>query len=133
MPPLAVFLSNPNAGLPTDWVGTRPTPTGRRKSSIPVIEIARAATKAEVNEGLERWKGRHPEVVAYLEPADILTDGMRGRAYVWYRLRVNLIHVPEELRPAQEPLDPDYDPWEGYEWPDQAGQLERAPRKKPQV
>jgi bifunctional non-homologous end joining protein LigD len=129
----AVAAGDPNAGLPTDWVGTRPTPTGRRKSNIPVVEIARAATKAEVNEGLERWKGRHPEVVQYLEPADILTDGMRGRAYVWYRLRVNLIHVPEELRPAQEPLDPDYDPWEGYEWPDQAGQLERAPRKKPQA
>ena len=128
----AVAAGDPNAGLPTDWVGTRPTPTGRRKSSIPVVEIARAATKAEVNEGLERWKARHPEVVEYLEPADILTDGMRGRAYVWYRLRVNLIHVPEELRPQQEPLDPDYDPWEGYEWPDQAGQLERAPKKKPQ-
>jgi bifunctional non-homologous end joining protein LigD len=129
----AVAAGDPNAGLPTDWVGTRPTPTGRRKSNIPVVEIARAATKAEVNEGLERWKGRHPEVVQYLEPADILTDGMRGRAYVWYRLRVNLIHVPEQLRPAQEPLDPDYNPWEGYEWPDQAGQLERAPRKKPQA
>jgi bifunctional non-homologous end joining protein LigD len=127
----AVAAGDANAGLPTDWVGTRPTPTGRRKSNIPVVEIARAATKAEVNEGLERWKARHPEVVEYLKPADILTDGMRGRAYVWYRLRVNLIHVPEELRPAQEPLDPDYNPWEGYEWPDQSGQLERAPRKKP--
>ena len=46
---------------------------------------------------------------------------MRGRAYVWYRLRVNLIHVPEDKRPAQEPLDPDYDPWEGDQWPDQSG------------
>ena len=44
------------------------------------------------------------------DSADILTDGMRGRAYVWYRLRVNLIHVPETERPAQETLDPDYDP-----------------------
>ncbi len=107
----AVAAGDPNAGLPAEWEGTRPTPTGRRRSSIPVIEIARAATKAEVNEGLERWKARHPEVVEHLEPADILTDGMRGRAYVWYRLRVNLIHVPEGLRPEQEPLDPDYDPW----------------------
>ncbi len=55
---------------------------------------------------------------------------MRGRSSLWYRVRVNLIHVPEADRPAQEPLDPDYDPWEGYEWPDRAGQLERAPRKK---
>ena len=126
----AVAAGDRNAGLPTEWEGTRPTPTGRRKSSIPVIEIARAATKAEVNEGLERWKARHPEVVEHLEPADILTDGMRGRAYVWYRLRVNLIHVPEDERPAQEPLDPDYDPWEGYEWPDQSGQPVRAPKKQ---
>ena len=125
----AVAAGDRNAGLPTEWEGTRPTPTGRRKSSIPVIEIARAATKAEVNEGLERWKARHPEVVEHLEPADILTDGMRGRAYVWYRLRVNLIHVPEDTRPAQEPLDPDYNPWEGYEWPDQSGQQVRAPKK----
>jgi hypothetical protein len=128
--PNAVAAGDRNAGLPTEWEGTRPTPTGRRKTSIPVIEIARAATKAEVNEGLERWKQRHPEVVEHLEPADILTDGMRGRAYVWYRLRVNLIHVPEDKRPPQEPLDPDYNPWEGYEWPDQAGQLERSPKKK---
>jgi bifunctional non-homologous end joining protein LigD len=126
----AVAAGDSNAGLPTEWEGTRPTPTGRRRTNVPVIEIARAATKAEVNEGLERWKTRHPEVVEFLEPADILTDGMRGRAYVWYRLRVNLIHVPEELRPAQEPLDPDYDPWEGYEWPDRSGQPNRAPRKR---
>jgi len=125
----AVASGDPNAGLPTEWEGTRPTPTGRRRTSIPVIEIARAATKAEVNEGLERWKARHPQVVEFLQPADILTDGMRGRSYVWYRLRVNLIHVPEELRPTQEPLDPDYDPWAGYEWPDRSGQPERAPRK----
>jgi bifunctional non-homologous end joining protein LigD len=127
----AVAAGDPNAGLPSEWEGTRPTPTGRRRSSIPVIEIARAATKPEVNAGLERWKARHPEAAAHLEPADILTDGMRGRAYVWYRLRVNLIHVPEDLRPPQEPLDPDYDPWAGYEWPDQGGQPERAPRRTP--
>jgi len=125
----AVAAGDANAGLPTEWQGTRPTPTGRRKSSVPVIEIARAPTKAEVQAGLERWKARHPEVVEHLEPADILTDGMRGRSYVWYRLRVNLTHVPEALRPLQEPLDPDYDPWQGVEWPDASGQVERAPRK----
>jgi bifunctional non-homologous end joining protein LigD len=56
---------------------------------------------------------------------------MRGRSSLWYRVRVNLIHVPEADRPGQEGLDPDYDPWAGYEWADRAGQLERAPRKKP--
>jgi DNA ligase D-like protein (predicted polymerase) len=110
--------------------GTRPTPTGRRRSSIPVIEISRAAKKAEALEGLERWKVRHPKAAAALEPADVLVDGMRGRSSLWYRVRVNLVHVPEPDRPAQEPLDPDYDPWAGYEWPDRAGQLDRAPRKR---
>jgi hypothetical protein len=107
----AVAAGDRNAGLPTEWEGTRPTPTGRRKSAIPVIEIARAASKAEVQAGFERWKARHPDAAAHLEPADVLTDGMRGRSSLWYRLRVNLIHVPEDERPPQEPLDPDYDPW----------------------
>jgi bifunctional non-homologous end joining protein LigD len=107
----AVSAGDRNAGLPQDWVGTRPTPTGRRRSSIPVIEIARAASKAEVQEGFERWRSRYPEAAAHLVPADVLTDGMRGRSSLWYRLRVNLAHVPEDLRPPQEPLDPDYDPW----------------------
>ncbi len=126
----AVAAGDRNAGLPTEWEGTRPTPTGRRRSSIPVIEISRAAKKDEALEGLERWKARHPEAAAHLEPADVLVDGMRGRATLWYRVRVNLTHVPEADRPAQEPLDPDYDPWAGYEWPDRGGQLERAPRRK---
>jgi bifunctional non-homologous end joining protein LigD len=129
----AVAAGDPNAGLPTEWEGSgsRPTPTGRRKSAIPVIEISRAAKKAEALEGFDRWKSRHPEAAAALEPADVLVDGMRGRSSLWYRVRVNLSHVPEADRPAQEPLDPDYDPWAGYEWPDRAGQLERAPRQKP--
>ena len=127
----AVAAGDRNAGLPTEWEGSRPTPTGRRKTSIPVIEISRAATKAEALAGLDRWKERHPEAAPHLEPADVLVDGMRGRSSLWYRVRVNLSHVPEADRPPQEPLDPDYDPWAGYEWPDRAGQLERAPRKKP--
>jgi bifunctional non-homologous end joining protein LigD len=78
---------------------------------MPLIEIARAATKAEAQEGLERWKARHPEVVPHLAPEDVLTDSMRGRSYSWTRIRINLQHVPEEQRPAQEPLETDYDPW----------------------
>jgi len=127
----AVAAGDPNAGLPTDWAGTRPTPTGRRRSSIPVIEISRAAKKDEALAGLERWKARHPKAAQALEPADVLVDGMRGRATLWYRVRVNLTHVPEADRPSQEPLDPDYDPWAGHEWPDRSGQLERAPRRRP--
>jgi hypothetical protein len=111
--------------------GSKPTPTGRRKTSIPVVEVARAQKKEEALEALERWKARHPDVVPHLEPADILVDGMRGRSTLWYRVRVNLIHVPADLRPGQEPLDADYDPWAGFAWPDRSGQLERAPRRTP--
>jgi hypothetical protein len=110
---------------------TRPTPTGRRRSTVPVIEISRAKSKAEALEGLERWKARHPEAAAALEEADVLVDGMRGRSSLWYRIRVNLTHVPEVDRPPQEALDPDYDPWAEYEFADRAGQLERAPRRRP--
>ncbi len=111
----AVAKGDPNAGLPTEWAGSRPTPTGRRKSSIPVVEIARAELKDGALAGLERWKARHPDIVEYLEPADILVDGMRGRSALWYRVRVNLIHVPEGMRPDQEALESDYDPWAGHD------------------
>jgi bifunctional non-homologous end joining protein LigD len=109
--------------------GSRPTPTGRRKTSIPVIEVARAQHKEEALEALDRWKARHPDVVPHLEPADILVDGMRGRSSLWYRVRLNLIHVPTGMRPPQEPLDADYDPWAGFTWPDRSGRLERAPQR----
>jgi DNA ligase D-like protein (predicted polymerase) len=109
---------------------TRPTPTGRRKSSIPVIEIARAAARDDALAGLERWKARWPAAAALLEPADVLVDSMRGRSTTWTRIRVNLSHVPESERPPQEPLDPDYDPWAEYAWPDRSGQPDRAPGKR---
>jgi bifunctional non-homologous end joining protein LigD len=86
---------------------------GRRKSTKPLIEIARAKTKDEAMEGLERWKARHPGVWPLLEPADVLVDSMRGRSSTWTRIRLNLEHVPAGQRPAQEALEVDYDPWEG--------------------
>jgi bifunctional non-homologous end joining protein LigD len=88
-----------------------PKGTGRRQPTRPLIEIARAKTKGEALEGLDRWQARHPSVARYLQAADILVDGMRGRSSVWYRIRVNLQHVPEAERPPQEPLEVDYDPW----------------------
>ena len=77
----------------------------------PLVEIARAKRREDALAGLERWKTRHPRAAAHLEEADVLVDAMRGRSSTWTRVRVNLEHVPEALRPAQEPLDPDYDPW----------------------
>ena len=91
-----------------------PSPTGRRQSAKPLVEIARAKSKAEAMEGLERWKSRHPDVWPLLEARDVLVDSMRGRSSTWTRIRVNLEHVPDEKRPAQEPLEVDYDPWAGY-------------------
>jgi DNA ligase D-like protein (predicted polymerase) len=90
-----------------------PSPTGRRRSSKPLVEVARAATKEQALAAFERWKSRHPDAIAHLLPADLLVDSMRGRFTLWYRIRVNLEHVPTELRPPQEPLDADYDPWAG--------------------
>jgi len=97
-----------------------PSPTGRRQSTKPLIEVARAKTKAEAMEGLDRWKARHPDVWPLLESADVLVDSMRGRSSTWTRIRLNLEHVPEPRRPAQEPLEVDYDPWEGVD-PSQFG------------
>ncbi len=83
----------------------RVRPSKRKRS--PLLEIGRARHKEDALAGLQRWKERHPQVAALLEPADVLVDAMRGRYSTWTRIRLNLQHVPEALRPAQEPLDPD--------------------------
>jgi bifunctional non-homologous end joining protein LigD len=94
---------------------------GRRRPTRPLIEIGRAQKKEDALAGLERWRARHPEAAAHLEPADVLVDSMRGRFRTWTRIRVNLQHVPEAQRPPQEALDPDQAPddWAGFnpdEW-----------------
>jgi DNA ligase D-like protein (predicted polymerase) len=107
--------------VPPPAPGKRAGPTGRRRTTMPLIEVARAATEAEAREGLERWKGRHPEAWTYLAPPDVLVDSMRGRSSTWTRIRLNLRNVPEGERPPQEALEVDYDPWEGAEgWEDRA-------------
>ena len=90
-------------------------------TSMPLVEVARTKTKPEALEALEEWKAKHPEAAAQLHPADVLVDGMRGSSSLWYRVRVNLQHVPEGERPAQEPLIADYDPWAGKVWPGREG------------
>jgi DNA ligase D-like protein (predicted polymerase) len=91
-----------------------PPQSSRRRTSVhPLIEIARAKRRADALAGLERWKARHPDAAAYLEPADVLVDSMRGRFTTWTRIRLNLQHVPAELRPPQGSLDPDEDPFAG--------------------
>jgi bifunctional non-homologous end joining protein LigD len=86
--------------------GPRVAPSRRRTPKHPLVEIGRARKKADALAGLERWRARHPQAAQLLQEADILVDAMRGRFQTWTRIRVNLQHVPAELRPPQEPLDP---------------------------
>jgi hypothetical protein len=80
------------------------------RSRMPLIVIANSPNKAAALAGLERWKVKYPEAAARLAVDDILVDSMRGRSSTWTRIRVNLRHVAEELRPAPEMPDPDDDP-----------------------
>lgn len=84
---------------------------GRRHSPMPLIEIARTKTKDEAMAALDTWRGRYPAAADRLQPADVLVDGMRGPSSIWYRIRINLQHVPEDQRPPQEELIADYSPW----------------------
>ena len=77
------------------------------RKKLPLVEIGRARDKEDALAGLARWKKRHAKAAAHLKPEDVLVDAMRGRYTTWTRIRVNLQHVPEALRPPQEPLDPD--------------------------
>jgi bifunctional non-homologous end joining protein LigD len=89
----------------------RAQPSRRRRAPRhPVIEIARAQRREDALAGLERWRARHAAAAAHLAPEDVLVDAMRGRYHTWTRIRVNLRHVPADLRPAQEALDPDEPP-----------------------
>jgi len=88
-----------------------PRSTTSRAKKHPLITVAKAEHKQDALDGLERWKARHPEAAAKLAVDDVLVDAMRGRSSTWTRIRVNLRHVPESERPAEETPDPDYDPW----------------------
>jgi DNA ligase D-like protein (predicted polymerase) len=105
----------------------RVRPSRRRTPTRPLVEIGRSRTTDDALAGLERWKSRHPDAAAHLQPADVLVDAMRGRFRTWTRIRVNLQHVPPDRRPPQEPLDPDEDlssDWTGDPPPD------RPPRRR---
>jgi len=80
------------------------------RTKIPLLVIANSPSKEAALAGLERWTRNHSEVAKLLAVDDVLIDSMRGRSSTWTRVRVNLRHVPEELRPPQETPDPDDDP-----------------------
>ena len=77
---------------------------------MPLVIVANSPDKDAALAGLERWKAKHAEAAAQLAVDDVLVDSMRGRSSTWTRIRVNLRHVPEAQRPAQETPDPDDDP-----------------------
>jgi bifunctional non-homologous end joining protein LigD len=82
----------------------------KRTPRYPLLTIANSPDKAAAEAGLERWKQRHPEAANHLAVDDVLVDRMRGSSAIWYRIRVNLRHVPDDQRPPQETPDPDDDP-----------------------
>jgi len=87
------------------------------RTKMPLLVVANSPDKSAALAGLERWKGKHAQAAALLAVDDVLVDSMRGRSSTWTRIRVNLRHVPEELRPPQETPDPDNDPTrEWREW-----------------
>ena len=101
--------------------------SGHRQSTQPLITVAKAKHKEDALAGLERWKARHPGAATFLQVDDVLVDSMRGRSSTWTRIRINLRHVPEGERGAEEPPDPDYDPWRDME----SGRREsRAPKTR---
>jgi len=80
------------------------------RMKMPLVVVANSPDKDAALAGLERWKMRHAEAASLLAVDDVLVDSMRGRSSTWTRIRINLRHVPEALRPPQETPDPDEDP-----------------------
>jgi DNA ligase D-like protein (predicted polymerase) len=80
------------------------------RTKMPLVVVANSPSKDAALAGLEKWKSKHAEIAGLLAADDVLVDSMRGRSSTWTRIRVNLRHVPEALRPPQETPDPDDDP-----------------------
>ena len=94
-----------------------PVKSPSKKSSVrttrakaPLLTVANSSDESAALAGLERWKDKYPDATKWLAVDDVLVDRMRGRSSTWTRIRVNLRHVPEEMRPSQEIPDPDDDP-----------------------
>jgi len=98
------------------------------RAKMPLIVVANSPDKSAALAGLERWKSKHPAIAGLLTVDDVLVDSMRGRSSTWTRIRINLRHVPEEMRPPQETPDPDDDPTrEWRQW------REKKPKNKEDV
>lgn len=99
------------------------------RTKMPLIVVANSPDKSTALAGLERWKAKNAGVNELLAPEDVLVDSMRGRSSTWTRIRVNLQHVPENLRPPQEAPDPDDDPTR--EWRERSKEQTRKKKQKP--
>jgi len=87
------------------------------RTKMPLIVVANSPDKAAALAGLEKWKAKYSQAAGLLAIDDVLVDSMRGRSSTWTRIRVNLRHVPEDIRPPQETPDPDDDPTRAWrEW-----------------
>jgi bifunctional non-homologous end joining protein LigD len=107
----------------TEAEGPRVAPSRAKSAAkkprvkMPLIVVANSPDKSAALAGLERWKSKHAQIAGFVAVDDVLVDSMRGRSSTWTRIRINLRHVPEALRPQQEIPDPDDDPTrEWREW-----------------
>jgi bifunctional non-homologous end joining protein LigD len=105
-----VAPSRARSGTKADERAVSRSPAKGPRSRMPLIVIANSPSEEAAKAGLERWRNKFPDVASLLAVDDVLVDRMRGRSSTWTRIRVNLRHVPEDLRPQQELPDPDDDP-----------------------
>ena len=103
-------------GEPSRVMPSRAKPTAKKAAAkkprvkMPLITVANSPNKRAALAGLERWKEKYPDAAKVLAVDDVLIDSMRGRSSTWTRIRINLRHVPEAVRPPQETPNPDDDP-----------------------
>ena len=118
----------PSRAASSQAVSSQAKPVAKRRIRMPLVVVANSPDKQAALTGLERWKSKHPEVAKLLAIDDVLVDSMRGRSSTWTRIRVNLRHVPEALRPPQGTPDPDDDPTR--EWRTRRGWGSKPASKK---
>jgi bifunctional non-homologous end joining protein LigD len=109
-------------------VGKTKSAARTSRVKMPLIVIANSTNKDAALAGLERWKTKHAAIANLLAVDDVLIDSMRGRSSTWTRIRINLRHVPDALRPQQETPDPDDDPTR--EWREWSKQRKAQPKSE---
>jgi bifunctional non-homologous end joining protein LigD len=109
---------SPSRAKTASKITTEKTVVNKPRTRMPLLVIANSPSEEAALTGLGKWKKKYAEAAAYLAVDDVLVDRMRGRSSTWTRIRVNLRHIPEELRPSQETPDPDDDPTR--EWREKA-------------